>query len=103
MPGRARARGARAPNGLVVERVDAGGEQLLVFGWSTSRNEPPPLSPAEAEVLALVVEGKSNKQIAKARKTSERTIANQVASLLRKTCASSRFELIRRYAGALRG
>ncbi len=76
MLGRARARAGRAQSGLVVEQVDASGEQLLVLGWSTSRNEPPPLSPAEAEVLALVVEGKSNKQIAKARKTSERTIAN---------------------------
>jgi len=56
-------------------------------------------------VLARITRGQSNKDIARARKTSERTVANQVASLLRKTGAASRYELITRYAavGAARG
>lgn len=94
--------GARAPHGLVVEKLAVDGEELFVFSWSAKRAvKPPALSPAEAEVLARVVGGESNAAIAKARKTSVRTVANQVASLLRKTGAASRFELIRRYAGVV--
>ncbi len=76
------------------------GEELVVFSWSSEPAAPPPdLSTAEADVLARLARGQSNAEIAKARKTSARTVANQVASLLRKTGAASRFELIRRYAG----
>ena len=48
------------------------------------------LTPAERDVLALVRMGHTNAAIAKARKRSERTVANQVASLLRKLDAPSR-------------
>ena len=48
---------------------------------------------------ARVVRGESNRTIATARNTSVRTIANQVASLLRKTGATSRYDLIRRFGG----
>lgn len=51
------------------------------------------LSAAEREVLELLHEGLSNAAIARMRHRSVRTIANQVASLLRKTGASSRREL----------
>lgn len=54
-------------------------------------------------MLVRLVRGDSNAVIARARKTSARTVANQVASLLRKTGASSRYELIRRFARASRG
>lgn len=103
---RSKVRAIRPPAGLVVERLTAPGEgELLVFSWSTVATAPlpPNLSAAEADVLALVVRGHSNRQIARSRQTSERTIANQVASLLRKTGAASRFELIRRFAGATGG
>jgi DNA-binding CsgD family transcriptional regulator len=48
------------------------------------------LSAAEREVLAHVLEGKSNAAIARTRGRSVRTIANQVASILRKTRSPSR-------------
>ena len=48
------------------------------------------LSTSEREVLALLLEGKSNLEIARARGRSDRTIANQVAAILRKTGAESR-------------
>ena len=66
--------------------------------------EGPPraLSPSEREVLSLVVAGATNREIAKARRVSERTIANQVASILRKLGAASRFELIHRHSGVRR-
>jgi len=91
---------ARPPQGLVVDRMTVDGEELLVFEWTSEPTAPPAdLSSAEADVLARLARGQSNAEIAKARKTSARTVANQVASLLRKTGASSRFELIRRFVG----
>lgn len=90
---------SRPPAGLGVERLVVDGEELLVFSWSEKASAIAGLTAAEREVLARVVRGESNAAIAKARKTSERTVANQVASLLRKTGARSRFDLIRRYAG----
>jgi DNA-binding CsgD family transcriptional regulator len=91
---------ARPPRGLVVDQLSVDGEELLVFEWSSEPPAPPAgLSAAEADVLARLARGQSNAEIAKARETSARTVANQVASLLRKTGAASRFELIRRYAG----
>lgn len=52
------------------------------------------LSSAEREVLGLLREGLSNRDIADRRGRSERTVANQVASLLRKTGAPSRRALL---------
>ena len=54
------------------------------------------LTPAERDVLTLVVQGASNADIARARTRSERTVANQVAAVLRKTGAGSRAELAAR-------
>ena len=48
------------------------------------------LSPAEEAVLGHLRAGLSNRQIAEARGTSDRTVANQVAALLRKTGQPSR-------------
>lgn len=47
-------------------------------------------TPAEQEVLELLRQGLSNAEIAAARGCSTRTVANQVASLLRKAGADSR-------------
>ncbi|HSD90908.1 MAG TPA: helix-turn-helix transcriptional regulator [Kofleriaceae bacterium] len=93
---------SRPPKGLGVERLVVDGEELLVFSWSEAPAILMGLTGAEREVLARVVRGESNAAIARGRKTSERTVANQVASLLRKTGAKSRFDLIRRYAGVER-
>jgi DNA-binding CsgD family transcriptional regulator len=51
------------------------------------------LSPAERDVLELVISGGSNRDIARARGTSERTVANQLAGLFRKLGVRSRSEL----------
>lgn len=93
---------SRPPAGLDVERLVVDGEELLVFSWSEEAPAITGLTAAERDVLARVVRGESNAAIAKGRSTSARTVANQVASLLRKTGARSRFDLIRRYAGAAR-
>ncbi len=87
------------PPNLTAEKID---DELVVFTWDIAR-PPSELTSAERAVLARVVRGESNRAIASARKTSVRTIANQVASLLRKTGATSRFDLIRRFGGYRHG
>jgi DNA-binding NarL/FixJ family response regulator len=89
------------PNALVVNQFEIDGDEYAVFQWSA--NDPSPqLTPAERAVLTKVVEGASNAEIAQSRRSSVRTVANQVASLLRKLGAGSRFDLIRRF-GRSRG
>ena len=55
-----------------------------------------PLSPREREVLALVAEGKSNRQIAAALIVTENTAKYHVAQLLNKLGAGSRAEAVAR-------
>ncbi|MBL9022412.1 MAG: hypothetical protein JNL21_09430 [Myxococcales bacterium] len=62
--------------------------RLLAVGPSPEQD--PRLTAAERDVLALVRLGWTNKAIAAARGRSERTIANQVAALLRKMEQPSR-------------
>jgi DNA-binding NarL/FixJ family response regulator len=51
------------------------------------------LTPAEVEVARLILQGKSNREVAERRGTTTRTVANQVASLFRKLKVQSRLEL----------
>lgn len=55
---------------------------------------PEGLTDAETSVAMLIVAGLSNAEIADARGCAIRTVANQVASLLVKAGAASRYELI---------
>lgn len=100
--GMARERHVPPPSALEVELLD---DELAVFTWpaaaaaAAAGAEPlSRLSAAERAVLSLIVKGASNAAVAMTRGTSVRTVANQVASLLRKLDAASRFELIKRYA-----
>jgi DNA-binding CsgD family transcriptional regulator len=52
------------------------------------------LAPAELAVIKLLIEGMSYAEIAEARKTSIRTVANQVASGFRRLGVSGRAELL---------
>ncbi len=52
------------------------------------------LTPAEREVVALVREGCSNKQIAALRGTSVHTVGNQLAAIFGKLGVGSRLELV---------
>lgn len=60
--------------------------------------DAPALTEAEGEVLNLLERGLDNQQIATIRMRSVRTIANQVAALLRKMNATSRRQLVVRSA-----
>ena len=86
---------APAPSGVSAYPLDVPGDDLVLFVWD-AEDSPTPLAAGEREVLRLVLEGRSNAEIAAARGTSARTVANQVASLLRKLGARSRFDLIGR-------
>lgn len=60
------------------------------------------LTRAERDILDLLVRGLSNREIAALRQRSVRTIANQVAMLLRKANAPSRRALVARWPSAHR-
>lgn len=88
-----------APRGLVAERFAIDGMEFVAFTWKPE-HELPRLTPAERGVLELLLRGATNAEIGEARQASARTIANQVASLLRKLRATSRYELISRFGGS---
>ncbi|HEY1953967.1 MAG TPA: helix-turn-helix transcriptional regulator, partial [Polyangiaceae bacterium] len=54
---------------------------------------PPSLTRAERAVARRVARGESNAEIARARGSSPRTVANQVAQIFRKLGVASRAEL----------
>jgi DNA-binding NarL/FixJ family response regulator len=82
--------GARAR----LAEVALDGERFLVGSHPlVDETALAPLSDAEREVAAAIVAGSTNADIAARRGTSERTIANQVSAILRKTGAGSRSEL----------
>jgi DNA-binding CsgD family transcriptional regulator len=89
------------PLGLLVDRFEIGDDELALFEWDVAEADVKlarsVLTPAERSVLELLVSGASNARIAQVRGASVRTVANQVASVLKKLRASSRFELVRRY------
>jgi len=67
----------------------------VVFSFPVASPElPPSLSASERTVALALLEGLSNAEIAKARRTSVRTVANQIASLFRKLGVSSRSEAV---------
>lgn len=75
-------------NRLELVRVARG-----AFGLTGQSLNSATLTAAERAVLSLLREGLSNSDIARLRGASRHTVANQVASILRKTSAFSRREL----------
>lgn len=89
-----------APRELRVRRMELSGEPLLVLIFPVPERKPPPaLTAAEREVVQRVLEGATTSAIAAARRTSPRTVANQLQSIFRKLGIASRAELARCYAG----
>lgn len=78
-----------------MTRFEHEGEQFAVLSFDQlAAALPGGLSEAEAMVALLVVAGRSNRDIARARGVTERTVANQLSSLYRKLGIRSRGELI---------
>jgi DNA-binding CsgD family transcriptional regulator len=89
-----RERSAAPPRGLRGTRVRAGDEEIAVLSFPIERDRAGALTPAEHDVAQRLIAGHSNARIARERGTSERTVANQVASILRKFRVRSRSELV---------
>jgi DNA-binding NarL/FixJ family response regulator len=80
-----------------VAEMAIGNEQLLVGSIPLlDDTKLVGLSPAERHVLTLLIAGSTDRDIAKRRATSARTVANQVQSLFRKFGVRSRGELVAR-------
>ncbi len=86
------------PEGLVVYRIDVAGMTLALFTYDVGEAIPAlHLTAAERHVLAAVIAGKSNAEIAAERRTAVRTVANQIARIFRKTGVTSRAQLAMRW------
>lgn len=78
-------------------------EKALVFNTDSSVLERPQqavgLTRREGEVLRLIVDGRTNKQIAKQLSRSERTVEFHRNRLMRKVAAHNAAELVRQAIG----
>lgn len=81
------------PAGLRAERLDLGSLELALLDWPAPPPDDAALTPAERAVVALALGDLSNRAIAARRRTSPRTVANQLASAYAKLGVSSRAEL----------
>ncbi len=69
-----------------VVPVSVGGRRGLIIDLPCEPDDLPAcLTEAERAVVTLVLEGRSNQEIADARRTSYRTIANQLGAIYKKT------------------
>jgi DNA-binding NarL/FixJ family response regulator len=91
-----------APTGLRTTLAETAveGDRLLVGAFSAVREDLiEQLTDAERAVLAALLAGSTNADIARRRECSERTVANQVQAIFRKLGVRSRAELAVRLHG----
>ena len=80
-----------------INTFEHGTEVVLVLSYAQLRApKTSSLTRAEEDVTRLLLSGRSNASIAEQRKTSIRTVCNQVASIFKKLGVSSRLELARK-------
>jgi len=84
------------PSARVASFEHDSGEQLVVSMARPDRDLSTLLSPAEVEVVRARLEGHSHGSIARQRRTSTRTVANQLASAARRLGTSGRLSIINR-------
>jgi DNA-binding CsgD family transcriptional regulator len=90
--------GARAAADAFARERAASGRSVPRGPRATTHVDPAGLTVREREVLALVSEGRTNRQIARSLVLSEKTVDHHVASLLRKLDAHTRTEAVARAA-----
>jgi DNA-binding NarL/FixJ family response regulator len=73
-------------------------QDFVVIRIAIAPKLPASLTTAEREVAKLVIEGLSNAEIAERRKTSVRTVANQLRSIYAKLAVGSRRQLCSRFS-----
>ena len=77
-----------------MDTFELGGDSYALLEWPAVRARlPVQLTSCEREILALVVAGLGNAEIARHRGRSVRTIAHQVDSIFRRLGVSSRLQL----------
>lgn len=76
------------------------GTQRLIVVSRPYASDLPSLSPAEREVAQLMASGMTNSQIASARGTSIRTVANQARAIFAKLGVSGRREVAQALLGS---
>jgi DNA-binding NarL/FixJ family response regulator len=79
-------------------RLEHHGEEFLVLSEPLLLPPRETLTPAELDVARAIVRGASNGEIARVRGTSVRTVANQVASILRRLGVGSRAQVAAKLA-----
>jgi DNA-binding NarL/FixJ family response regulator len=73
-----------------------GTQRGLMHDWREGRSEPEdPLTPRELEVVKLIAEAYTNRQIAQTLKLSEKTVESHRANVLQKLGMRDRVELVR--------
>jgi DNA-binding NarL/FixJ family response regulator len=71
-------------------------QELLMREWKEGRAEPDdPLTPRELEVVKLIAEAYTNRQIAETLRLSEKTVESHRANVLSKLGMRDRVELVR--------
>jgi len=86
---------------MAISALEVGGTETSLSSFADSEVEISSeglydlLSPAESDILQRVVEGLTDKEIARIRSVSPHTVKNQVKAILRKSGASKRIELVR--------
>ncbi len=95
--GRARSRESAEfrPPGLDVVDVSLGDDDLVIVSYQlpAAAIAPPSLRSSERRVLRLLLDGRSNAEIARERRTSPGTVAKQVDAIYRTLGVQSRSEL----------
>jgi DNA-binding CsgD family transcriptional regulator/tetratricopeptide (TPR) repeat protein len=85
--------GARGDAMRVIRTLNEHGVQASRPWWGGRRGYGNKISPRELDVVRLVIDGRTNRQIAEALVLSPKTVANHVDSLMRKLGVSSRTAL----------
>ncbi len=85
---------ARSQTGKICSFTHDGGDYYILGLERPDRHLERLLPPAEVEVMKARIEGQSHQLIARVRRTSQRTIANQLASACRRLGVSGRLEII---------
>lgn len=82
-----------APRKVLARLIDASGIGAPAGGGSGSESVVDKMTPREQEVLQLLMDGGTNRQIAKAMGIDEVTVKAHLGRMLRKTGSSNRIEL----------
>ncbi len=77
-----------------LDALESDNGELVILSFALPEGAPVSLTPAESEVIGHLLAGRTNAEIAALRRSSPRTVANQIASLFRKLSVRSRLELV---------